>query len=125
VTPILTAFPPRLVGAEFLSQNPAVPCIGVAVAQVVLAAQLARWLPSGAGERETTWQCTGHSVREVLETLFVQHPTLRGYVLDERGKIRRHVAIFVDGSALSHHSDLSEPLGERAEVHVLQALSGG
>lgn len=125
MAPILTTFPQWLVGAEFLSQNPAVPCTGVAVAQVVLAAQLARWLPPGAGERETTWQCAGSSVREVLETLFAQHPTLRGYVLDERGRIRRHVALFVDGTALSHHSDLSEGLGDRAEVHVLQALSGG
>jgi molybdopterin synthase sulfur carrier subunit len=95
------------------------------VAKIVLAAQLARWLPADGGERETAWQCAGDSVREVLDALFVQCPTLRGYVLDERGKIRRHVAVFVDGTALSHHSDLGEPLGGHAEVHVLQALSGG
>ena len=119
------SFAGRLVVAEFLSQNPAVPCTGVSVAKVVLAAQLARWLPPGASERETTWQCAGATVREVLEALFGQHATLRGYVLDERGKIRRHVAVFVEGTALSHHSDLSETLGDNAEVHVLQALSGG
>jgi hypothetical protein len=64
-------------------------------------------------------------VREVFEALFARHPTLRGYVLDEHGRIRRHVAVFVGGSALSHRSDLGEALAPAEDVHILQALSGG
>lgn len=94
------------------------------MAKVVLASQLARWLPHAAGG-EAVLQLPGATVGEVLETLFGLHPTLRGYVLDEHGRIRRHVALFVDGAALPHLSDLTQPLAENAELHVLQALSGG
>ena len=43
----------------------------------------------------------------------------------DMGALRRHVALFVDGNAIHHNSDLQQALGEQAEVHVLQALSGG
>jgi hypothetical protein len=94
------------------------------VAKLVLASQLARWLPE-ATAGEITLQLPGSTVRAVLDALFAQYPSLRGYVLDEHGRIRRHVALFVDGAALPHSADLTQPLGAEAELHVLQALSGG
>jgi len=97
------------------------------MAKVVLASALARWLPpqTGGDGGEVSLTVPGGSVREVLEHLFALHPVLRGYVVDERGALRRHVALFVDGNAIHHNSDLQQALGEQAEVHVLQALSGG
>jgi len=100
---------------------------GVLMAKVVLASALARWLPSptGGDGGEVSLMVSGDTVREVLEHLFALYPVLRGYVVDERGALRRHVALFVDGNAIHHNSDLQQALGERADVHVLQALSGG
>ena len=97
------------------------------MAKVVLASALARWLPpqTGGDGGEVSLTVSGGSVRAVLEHLFALHPVLRGYVVDERGALRRHVALFVDGNAIHHNSDLQQALGEQAEVHVLQALSGG
>jgi len=95
------------------------------VAQVVLASALARWLPQPGDGGEVSLSIPGGSVTEVLERLFALHPILRGYVLDERGALRRHVALFVDGSAIHHNSDLQQALGEQSEIHVMQALSGG
>ena len=94
------------------------------MAKVVLASQLARWLPASQGEAAAL-DVSGADVRAVFEGLFAQHPVLRGYILDERGMLRRHVAVFVDGTAIHHHSDLRQALGERTEVYVMQALSGG
>lgn len=91
------------------------------MAQVTLAPALARWLPSRRGPLDVA----GRSVAEVLERLFALHPTLRGYVVDERGALRHHVAVFVDGEALKDKRDLSQALEEGAQVHVMQALSGG
>ena len=98
------------------------------MAKVVIASALARWLspaPAPAGDGEVSLQVPGASVGEVLEALFAVHPGLRGYVLDERGVPRRHVALFVDGTALQPKGDLGRPVGEQAEVYVMQALSGG
>lgn len=95
------------------------------VAKVVLASTLARWLPQAAGHGEVSVAVGGDTVFDVLEQLFARHPVLRGYVLDERGALRRHVALFVDGDAIHHNSDLRQALGAQSEVYVMQALSGG
>lgn len=95
------------------------------MAKVVLASQLARWLPESGNGSSVALEIGGDTVGGSLQDLFQQHPNLRGYVVDERGGLRRHVAVFVDGTAIHHHSDLSEPLTERSEVYIMQALSGG
>ena len=97
------------------------------MAKMVLASALARWLPAGAAhaDGEFVVDLPGETVGEALEALFARHPTLRGYVLDDRGAVRRHVALFVDGDALQPKSDFGRPLRPDAEVYVMQALSGG
>jgi hypothetical protein len=67
----------------------------------------------------------GTNLRAVLESYFALHPTLRAYVLDEQGALRKHVVIFVDGRQLGDRSGLSDAVGEASEVYVMQALSGG
>ena len=97
------------------------------MARVVLASALSRWLPQAAGKPtgEVTLDIAGASIGEVLDGLFAEHPNLRGYVVDEHGAVRHHVAVFVDGDAIRDKRMLSQALGERAEVYVMQALSGG
>ena len=67
----------------------------------------------------------GQTVRAVLEEGLADDPLLRSYVLDEQGRVRRHVNIFVDGAMIRDRLRLSDPVGENAEIYVLQALSGG
>jgi hypothetical protein len=96
------------------------------MAKVVLAPQLARWLPQGGPDSgESALEIAGGDLLEVLEGLFARHPVLRGYVLDERGALRRHVALFLDGQAVPHRGELRRPVGGDAEIYVMQALSGG
>jgi sulfur-carrier protein len=67
----------------------------------------------------------GATVREVLQAVFDDEPTVRGYVLDDRGALRKHVCIFADGERLAHEAALSRAVGPNAKVYVMQALSGG
>ncbi|MBH9552397.1 MoaD/ThiS family protein [Inhella gelatinilytica] len=66
--------------------------------------------------------CAAHSLGAALEAAFAVNPALRGYVLDDQGALRFHVAVFVDGRRCL---DLNQPLQPDSRVHVLQALSGG
>jgi molybdopterin converting factor small subunit len=66
-------------------------------------------------------EASGSTLGEVLEDLFATAPRLRRHLLDEEGRIRPHVLIFVD----SVRSDLDTPVREDADVQVLQAVSGG
>ena len=63
----------------------------------------------------------GATVGELLRELERAEPALDGWVLDERGAIRRHVSVFVNGE----HGDGATPVGPDDRVEVLQAISGG
>lgn len=67
----------------------------------------------------------GGTVREALEAVFATNPAARGYVLDDRGAVRPHMTVFVDGQQIRDRTMLTDPLAPDAEVHVMQALSGG
>jgi molybdopterin converting factor small subunit len=67
----------------------------------------------------------GDTVREVLDAYFTTHPAVRSYVLDEQGRVRRHVAVFVDGDQLTDVVGQTDPTNPGSEVVVMQALSGG
>jgi molybdopterin synthase sulfur carrier subunit len=70
-------------------------------------------------------EAPGGTVRAVLDAVFAANPPLRGYVLDEQGRLRRHVVVFVDGEQVRDRLTLSDPVAERGEIAVMQALSGG
>jgi sulfur carrier protein ThiS len=87
--------------------------------RVVFTAQLLRHV--AAPEREVA----GATVREALEAVFATERTLRGYVLDDQGHLRKHVVVFVDGVRITDRERLAAPVRPTSEIHVLQALSGG
>lgn len=111
-----------------MSPDPARPeCTGTCKCMVhlVLASALARWLPAGSADSELILDVNGDTLGSALEDVFLRHPGLRGYVLDELGRLRHHVAVFVDGDALPHRDALAHPLASGARAHLMQALSGG
>ncbi len=67
----------------------------------------------------------GATVREVLDNAIDLNPQLRSYVLDDQGRLRKHVVIFVDGRLIEDRGSLSDNVGESSELLVMQALSGG
>ena len=67
----------------------------------------------------------GASVREVLEAVFAENQRARSYVLDDQAALRKHMAVFVDGSQIRDRIRLSDPVGDGSEIYVIQALSGG
>ena len=67
----------------------------------------------------------GATVGAALAAVFASRPTLRGYVLNDQGALRRHVAIYVNGRLVNDRIGLTDPVGPRDEIYVFQALSGG
>ena len=67
----------------------------------------------------------GHTVREALDAVFLQNEKARGYVLDDRGALRKHMVIFVNGQPIRDRVHLSDSISRGAEIYVMQALSGG
>ncbi len=67
----------------------------------------------------------GPTVRAVLTQVFTAEPRLRSYILDDQDRVRRHVAIYVNGERIVDRDRLSDPVTDADEVFVFQALSGG
>jgi molybdopterin converting factor small subunit len=63
----------------------------------------------------------GTTVGEVLHALEREHTAVAGWILDEHGRIREHVNIFVNGD----RGGETTPVGERDRLHVLPAITGG
>ncbi len=71
------------------------------------------------GEREH--HLAGATVREVLRNLEAAYPAMRGWLLDERRAVRRHINVFVNGAVSTEDS----PTTESDRVVVLPAITGG
>lgn len=67
----------------------------------------------------------GATVSDALEAVFAGNPRLRGYILDDQGDLRQHVAVFVDGEPVRDRRRLRDPVTDGARILVMQALSGG
>jgi molybdopterin synthase sulfur carrier subunit len=67
----------------------------------------------------------GTTVHGALEQVFLQSPQVRSYVLDDQGRLRKHVVIFVDNELIEDRIRLSDEVGTSSEILVMQALSGG
>jgi molybdopterin converting factor small subunit len=63
----------------------------------------------------------GADVGELLRSLESAHPALAGWILDERGHIRRHINVFVNGERVGE----DDVVGNDDRVDVLPAISGG
>ena len=65
------------------------------------------------------------TVAEALDAVFTEFPTLRGYVVDERGALREHMIVFLDGVPVEDRIQLSDKIKPSSSIYVMQALSGG
>lgn len=65
------------------------------------------------------------TVAEVVRALEGLAPGIGFYICDERGRLRRHVNVFVGKQMIRDRGALTDPLAPGDEVHILQALSGG
>ena len=61
------------------------------------------------------------TVGELLSALERTHPAMDGWILDERGVIRRHINVFVN----SEMAEQDTAVGADDHVDVLPAISGG
>ena len=67
-------------------------------------------------------EASGATVGEVLDDLDRQFPGIRFRVVDEQGRLRTHMKVFV-GDEMTR--DITTPLTVDVELTLMQALSGG
>ena len=73
-------------------------------------------------DQQTVVEAEGATVDEVLADLDRQFPGIRFRVVDEQGRLRPHMKVFVGQDAVR---DLTSSVADTDEVTIMQALSGG
>lgn len=76
-----------------------------------------RGLAGGSAEHKVA----GATVQQLLRGLEHEHPSVAGWILDERGMIRRHINVFVNGERGGEQT----AVGAADRVEVLPAITGG
>jgi molybdopterin synthase sulfur carrier subunit len=76
-----------------------------------------------AGQRRVA--VAGATVGKVLAALGQAHPGVGQRVLDDRGVLRRHVNVFVNGESIRYLDGIETPVGDGDEMWILPAVSGG
>jgi sulfur-carrier protein len=77
-------------------------------------------LKSLAGD-QSQHQVDGATVDDLLRAIEADHPEMRGWILDERGVLRRHINVFVNGEPGAQDTHVES----EDKIDVLPALSGG
>jgi molybdopterin converting factor small subunit len=78
--------------------------------------------PEAGGNREV--EMTGATVREVLENLVSEYPTLRERVF-EGSELPQFLNVFLDTADVRLLQGLDTPVSESAKVLLLPAVAGG
>jgi molybdopterin synthase sulfur carrier subunit len=79
----------------------------------------------GIGEIEVADWGAGRTIAELLDRAFAAHRVLDAKVRDERGRIRPHVKVFVNGEDATRGDGVATVVPAGARVHIINAVSGG
>ena len=67
-------------------------------------------------------EANGETLASVLADVHRSYPGIRFRMIDEQGRIRRHIRFFSDGTMVR---ELAWPLSADGKLLIVQALSGG
>lgn len=67
----------------------------------------------------------GATLREVIDKLDAAHPGLRARLLDEQGKVRRFVNLYVGDEDVRFAQGLDTPTPDGTQVSIIPAVAGG
>jgi molybdopterin synthase sulfur carrier subunit len=79
--------------------------------------------PQVGGNKEL--ELAGGTVREVVEALTSQYPSLKSQLLTAEGELNRFVNVYVNGQDVRYLDGLSTAVADRDEVRLLPAMAGG
>ena len=89
------------------------------MAEIIFTSHLKRYLPCASQQVEAA------TLGEALQQVLADNRQLAGYIVDDQQRLRKNIAVFIDGQMLSDRVRLSDRLQQDSRVYVMQALSGG
>ena len=70
-------------------------------------------------------EASGHTVGHVLASLDADYPGIKGRILDDEGKLRRFVNVYVGDDDVRFIGGLEAEVADGAKVSIIPAVAGG
>ncbi|MBB6118214.1 ubiquitin-like small modifier protein 1 [Nocardiopsis algeriensis] len=67
----------------------------------------------------------GTTLAEVLDDLEANHPGIRARILDDSGKVRRFVNVYVGDEDVRFDKGLETAVADGAQISIIPAVAGG
>lgn len=93
--------------------------------KVETARHLHRFFPGLAAGAVALDPSAARTAADVVRAMDARFPGFAGYIVDERGALRMHVNLFINGEMVLDRPALTDRIPPDATVYILQALSGG
>jgi molybdopterin converting factor small subunit len=74
---------------------------------------------------QATLMVPGQTVASVLDRLVTEFPAVGSQLLDEAGRVRAHINVFVNGEDIRDLQGHDTVLADRDEVYLVAAMAGG
>jgi molybdopterin converting factor small subunit len=65
------------------------------------------------------------TVREVLDQVIEQYPSIKFHLVDSEGRLRKHFNVFVNGIHIRDLAGMETPLHEEDKVILMASAAGG
>lgn len=70
-------------------------------------------------------QVTGNTVSQAITDLTTQYPTIKTHIVDNQGKLRRYVNLFVNQENINSLDGLDTSIKESDKIILMPSISGG
>lgn len=70
-------------------------------------------------------EATGRTLRDVIADVDRRHPGFRGRILDESGRLRTYVNVYVGDEDVRAGGGVDAAVPDGAEVMIIPAMAGG
>ncbi len=113
------ADPPRT-----LKSLPAFPCGPMVEGESTVRIELPTGLREYAGGRDS-FEVRAATLADAIRALNAQHPGLAYRLLDDQGRMRRYVLVFVNEDPVAHLEPEAVRLRDGDTVHIVPSVAGG
>ena len=70
-------------------------------------------------------QITGSTVSQAINDLTSQYPAIKPHIIDDQGRLRRHVNLFINKENINNLNGLDTSIEESDIIILMPSITGG
>lgn len=70
-------------------------------------------------------QIKGSTVSQAINDLTSQYPAIKPHIMDDQGRLRRHINLFINKENINNLNGLDTPVDESDIIILMPSITGG